>query len=173
MNFSDKAKSVISAVAPLIGTAIGGPFGALAGTFLGKILGPQGGDDKAVEAAIATGDPEILLRLKQANNDFQAHMTELGISEEKLGYDDIANARAREVAVRDQTPRNLAYALVGGTLVLITCVMMGWAKAESVTAGTMIGYLISECKSALQYYFGTTIGSKDKDATLATIAKMP
>lgn len=171
MSFSDKAKQVIGAVAPLLGTAIGGPFGALAGTFIGKALGVKPGDTSAIEAAVASGDPEVLVKLKQADNDFKTHMADVGLSESKLAYEDTANARAREIAVKDNTPRNLAYLILAFAGLCIAATLMGWTKVDSALAGTLIGYLVAESRSALAYYFGTSRSSKEKDETIADIAK--
>jgi len=169
MNFGQTAKSVLATVAPLLGTALGGPFGGLAGSLLSKALGTS--DPKAMEAAITSTDPDILLKLKQADNDFQAQMKTLEISEEKLSFEDTANARAREVAVKDTTPRNLAYLIIGFTGLCIAATLAGWTKVDSALAGTLIGYLVAECRSTLTYYFGSSQGSRDKDQALADIAK--
>jgi len=171
MSFSDQFKQVVAAVAPVLGTALGGPFGGLAGSFLASKLGIPSGDSKALEAAVTSGDPDILLKLKQADQDFQAKMSELGIERDKLVYDDIANARAREIAVRDTTPRNLAYLIIFFTGACIAATLAGWTKVDSAVAGTLIGYLVAECRSTLTFYFGSSRSSQDKDATLAEIAK--
>jgi purine-cytosine permease-like protein len=171
MNLSDKVKQIIAAIAPTLGTALGGPLGGLAGIVLTKALGAD--SEKGVEEAIASGDPEVLLKLKQAENDFAVQMKTLDIKREQLDYDDRANARAREIAVRDHTPRNLAYMLLGGTMLLIACMLFGFTKAETAIAGSMIGYLIGECKAALQYYFGTSSSSEKKTETISEIAKQP
>ena len=170
-NLGEKAKQIIGAVAPLLGTALGGPFGALAGTFIGKALGIDPGDSNAVETAVASGNPDVLVKLKQADNEFKAHMADVGLSEDKLRYDDLANARAREVAVRDNTPRNLAYLVLGFAGVCIAATLAGWTKVDSALAGTLIGYLVAEARSALAYYFGSSQGSKNKDDAIAEIAK--
>jgi hypothetical protein len=173
VNLGDKAKQILRTVAPLLGTAIGGPFGALAGSALSAVLGTPEGDDKAAENALLTASPDALVKLKQAEMDFQVQMKQLGITEEKLTYDDIANARAREIAVKDSTPRNLAYLIVCFTGACIAATLAGWTKVDSALAGTLIGYLVAECRSTLTYYFGSSRSSQDKDATLAAIAKQP
>lgn len=172
MSFSDKAKSIIGSVAPLIGTALGGPFGGLAGAMLSKALGTPPGDTAAIEAAATSADPEILLKIKQADNDFKIQTEQLGITRDKLVFDDIANARAREVAVKDTTPRNLAYMILVFTGACIAATLMGYTKVESALAGTLIGYLIAESRSALTYYFGSSSGSQSKtDAMTAELSK--
>lgn len=170
-SFSDKAKQILATVAPLLGTAIGGPFGALAGVALSKALGTPAGDDKAAETALLGASPEVLAAMKKADEDFKIQMKQLDITEEKLTYDDTASARQMAVATKDTTPRNLAYMLLGGTGVAIAAVLLGYAKVESALAGTLIGYMISECKAVMQYYFGSSAGSQTKDDTIATIAK--
>jgi len=171
MSFSDKAKQVIATVAPLLGTALGGPLGTAAGALLVKALGTNPGDEKAAESALLTASPETLAAIKKAEEDFQVQMRQLGITEEKLTYDDIANARAREIAVKDTTPRNLAYMIITFTGAAIAATLAGWTKVDSALAGTLIGYLVAECRSTLTYYFGSSRSSQEKDATLAEIAK--
>lgn len=173
MNLGDKAKQILAAVAPILGTAIGGPFGTMAGTLLSEVLGTPAGDEKAAEAALLKASPETLLAVKNADQAFAVRMKELGIQESQLAFNDIANARAREIAVKDTTPRNLAYMVIGFTGLMIAATMLGYTKVESALAGTLVGYLVAECRSALTYYFGSSQGSKDKDEAIADIAKMP
>lgn len=173
MNFGAKALQVLKTVAPTLATAVLGPFGPLAGGLISAALGTATGDDKAAETALLTATPDQLLALTKANNDFQVQMKQLGITEEKLTFDDIANARGREVAVRDATPRNLAYLIIGFTGLCIAATLAGWTKVDSALAGTLIGYLVAECRSTLTYYFGSSQSSQNKDATIASIAKQP
>lgn len=173
MNFGQKALQVLKTVAPTLATAALGPFGPLAGGLISAALGTATGDDKAAETALLTATPDQLLALTKANQDFQVQMKQLGITEEKLTFDDISNARAREVAVKDSTPRNLAYLIIGFTGVCIAATLAGWTKVDSALAGTLIGYLVAECRSTLTYYFGSSRSSQEKDATIADIAKQP
>jgi len=71
MSFGSTAKQIIATVAPVLGTALGGPFGGLAGGILAKYLGTS--DPKAQEAAIASADPAVLLQLKQARDALLCH----------------------------------------------------------------------------------------------------
>jgi len=171
MTFGATAKSILATVAPLIGTALGGPFGGLAGSLLSKALGTS--DPKAMEAAITSTDPDILLKLKQADNDFQAQMKALEISEEKLSFDDTANARAREMSVKDWTPRIIAYLVI--VLVLIaegSMFFVGQPKGvDGVVLGRILGTLDSALMLVLGYYFGSSVGSQSKDSTISSLAK--
>jgi len=179
--FTDKAKAVLATIAPELGLALGGPFGGLAGAALAKALGTKDGADPATEAAIVSGNPDALLAIKKANDDFLIQMEQLGITKDKLIFDDRANARAREVAVRDRTPAHLAWVIIGGFLVISMAQligMMGWAAEVAkippqgwLLIGNISGYLANEAKQAAAYYFGSTQGSKDKDETISTIAK--
>lgn len=172
-NFSDKAKSILASVAPLIGTAVGGPFGALAGSLLAKALGKEPSDDAAMEAAVTSGDPEILLKIKEADSAFKLQMEQLGITREKLVYDDRSSARGMQIATKDSTPRNLSYMMLAFTGVIISSVFFGWSKIDSALAGSLVGYLVSENKAIFAFWFGTTSGSEKKTETISEIAKGP
>lgn len=171
MNFGQKALQVLRTVAPTLATATLGPFGPMAAAALSAALGTPPGDPKAAETALLSATPETLLALRTAEQNFTVRMKELGITEDKLVFDDIANARAREISVRDNTPRNLAYLILAFAGLCIAATLMGWTKVDSALAGTLIGYLVAESRSALSYYFGTSRTSKEKDETIADIAK--
>lgn len=68
----------IKAVLPVIGTALGGPLGLAAATFIGSKLGISDATVEKVTTALAGMTPEQLATYKQADNDFQVKMTELG-----------------------------------------------------------------------------------------------
>lgn len=160
MRLSDKAKSVLKAVAPTLATALGGP---LAGAATKIIVGKLGGDESKVEDLISAADPQTLLSLKQADNDFKVKMRELDIREEDLHAQDRASARAREIALRgDLTTKVLAYTVVGSFCALVFAVLFGEVSAESTIAGAVIGYLSAKAEQVVAYYFGSSIGSKQK-----------
>lgn len=172
MNLSaigSKALTVVKAVAPLLGTAIGGPFGAIAGVLISKALGTT--DDASTQAALVNATPEQLLAIKNAENQFTEFMTQAGITKDKLAYDDIASARNMEVQTKDPTPRRLAYMVLGGTGVAIGAVLAGYAKVDGATAGVLIGYLISECKAVMQYFYGASASNAAQAETISEIAK--
>jgi hypothetical protein len=172
MNLGQKAKQILGTLAPMLGTAIGGPFGSLAGLALAKALGTPPDDAKATEAALLTASPDTLLKVKQAEQDFTVKMRELGISEEKLVFDDIANARGREIALKDQTPAILAYVITVGFFG--TLGFMLWFGKPAVGGDAllvMLGSLGTAWAGVVAYYFGSSSGSARKDATISDIAK--
>lgn len=173
-SFSDKAKQIISTVAPLLGTALGGPLGGMAGTLLSNALGVPPGDDKALEAAVTSGNPDLLLKLKQADQDFAAKMKELDIQESQLAYQDTANARDREIKTGDWTPRILAGLVVVGWL-FVQFFLLHHIVDQSMRelVARVLGTLDAALMLVLNYYFGSSASSRQKDETLATIAKGP
>jgi hypothetical protein len=168
MNFGQTAKSVLATVAPLLGTALGGPFGGLAGSLLSKALGTS--DPKAMEAAITSTDPDILLKLKAAENELQEHLKQLQIDEEKLTFDDTANARGREIAVHDKTPMLLAFGITLGFFGTLS--FMLWNGKPQVGGDAllvMLGSLGTAWAGVVSYYFGSSAGSAAKTDTLNKI----
>lgn len=165
MNIGDKAKNVIAAIAPTIGAALGGPFGAMAGKVLGGLLG---GDDKAVETAVLSGDPDTLAKVRIAEIEFQKRIEELGLEKDKLAYSDIQNARGREVSVKDRTPAVLAYTVTIGFFGVLTALLLGGKPADGGDALlVMLGSLGAAFGAVVTYYYGSSVGSKDKTEAMA------
>jgi hypothetical protein len=175
-NFSDKAKAVISTVAPILGGALGGPLGAAAGAAIAGALGGPSKDPKAVETALLSGDPEALLKLRQAENDFKVQMEQLGIEHEKLLFADTDSARKREMSVQDNTPKVLAYSTV--VLAFGTMIVLMFGNRPTTISGEVLGQILGALEGALMlvlgYYFGSSAGSRAKtDSLVAAVVDKP
>lgn len=178
-NFSDTAFSVISTVAPLLGTALGGPLGGLAGGLLAKALGkkdPATGTvtpatTKEIEGMLLGGDPATLLALKQCEADLQKHMADLGVEEQQLAYADTDSARKREMSVKDYTPAALAYLVTAGFFsVLWFLIINGKPTVGGDVMLVMTGSLGTAWTGIIAYYFGSSASSKGKTDVIAAMA---
>jgi uncharacterized membrane protein YeaQ/YmgE (transglycosylase-associated protein family) len=160
-------KKTLGAVAPLLGTALGGPLGALAGQVLGTALGVDGSDEEALAAALQKATPEQLLAIKTADNQFKLDMAKLGMRPEELEVEDRISARAAQAATKDGLLPWLAVLVVGTFCGVVAAVLFGGLKVEAVIGGTLIGYLSAKAEQVLSFYFGSTKSSRGKDQALA------
>ncbi len=164
-------KALIGTVAPWIATALTGPLGGLAVGAAADALGLSDKTESAIKQAISGVTPEQMLALKNADQAFQIRMQELGFQEiqalAQIAFQDRDSARKRESTVGDKTNRNLAYTIIAAFIAMAIGTLMGWAKADSVLAGTIIGYLSAKAEQVLSYYFGSTSGSAEKSRLLA------
>ena len=69
-------KNIVGAVAPTLGTALGGPMGGMAANMISEVLGVPN-TPKAIEKGIAEATPEQMLELKKAEQAFEVQMKEL------------------------------------------------------------------------------------------------
>lgn len=171
-------KAIIGTVAPGIATALGGPLAGVAVRTLSQVLlGTADGSPEAVEKAVLAADPAALLQLKQAELQFQKDMRSLDVDLERIAADDRDSARRREAAVKDWTPRVLAFVIVGGFLATVFCVLAGVVDGlkDPLTAtlvGTLIGYVSAKADQVCSYFFGSTAGSQAKtDAMVKATAR--
>lgn len=162
-------KALIGNLAPTVSTALGGPLAGLAVVELGKVLGIDAPTVKKVTEALTTVPltGEQIVQVKQAELALQIRMRELEITEEQLYESDRDSARNREVKVQDGTNRNLAYVVVGAFIAMVAATLLGYAKVESVLAGTLVGYLSAKCEQVLAYYFGSSKSSDRKTELLS------
>ena len=155
--------AIVKTVAPTLATALGGPLAGMATTAISTaLLGKPDGTMTEVAAVVAGATPDQLLVLKKADQDFAVKMKELDIEIEKVNAEDRSSARKREVETKDKTPKVLAFMIVVGFMATAIGVLSGYAKVESVLAGTIIGYISAKAELVLTYYFGSSAGSDRK-----------
>jgi len=167
-DFGTEVLGVLGSVAPMIATALGGPLAGVAvRTVCGALGLPENSPASAVSAAVMGASPDQLLALKKADNDFAAQMKALDVDFAKLSQTDIASARQREVSVHDSTPAILAYALTAGFFGLLwLMVFHDVPTGNSAAVNILLGALGTAWMAAMNYFFGSTYGSKSKDAML-------
>ncbi|PKN71214.1 MAG: hypothetical protein CVU54_01985 [Deltaproteobacteria bacterium HGW-Deltaproteobacteria-12] len=150
-------------------TGAGAPTGAALAVIssLGKAfgLGSNASPDD-IHAAIIS-DPQIALKARIADQDFCLKQREQDIEELRIKLADTQNARGREMSVKDNVNKILAFSIVGAFIALVGATLLGYAKVESALAGTLVGYLSAKCEQILAYYFGSSKGSDKKTDLLA------
>jgi hypothetical protein len=165
MKIGERLRKIIGTVAPKIGGALGGPLGGIAGKMVRDALGVET-DDAALD--VLQTDPEALLKVKQAEIDFDKRLAELGIDLEKIHQEDRDSARRREMAVGDYTPKVLAYLLTIGFFgTLAALLYFGLPMDGRDVIMVMIGSLGTAWVATVNYYFGSSSGSAAKTNLLA------
>ncbi len=171
-------KDIFKTAFPFISAAasIGGPLGTMAASAVGSALGVKveaTADSISDAIAIATTkNPDAMLKLKDAEHSFKVQMETLGFEHieqlEEIAATDRANARAREIAVKDRIPAILAIAVTGGffTLLGILCFAAVPAASENVLFA-LSGILGTAWTSVISYFFGSSAGSAAKTKILA------
>jgi hypothetical protein len=173
----------LAKIAPSIAAAASGPFAGIVGPVVAGALGmvvhsddpnaPKSLDAlQVLQQKITEGSlsADQIVAMKKADQDFQRDMAQKGFDLQKLAVDDVEDARKREIAIKDSTPRNLAYILVLGFLgtcsVVIASMIFFPEQVAKVPGtawgliGTIIGYLLNESGRPLNYYYGTTQGNE-------------
>lgn len=143
------------------------PLGAMAASVLASALGTDKTDAASLQTALSSATPEQLLLVREAENKFAIQMKQFEVDFEKIAADDRASARATQIQVKDKTVPILAFTIITAFLCAVFLILSGFSKAESVIAGTLIGYLSAKAEQVVAYYFGSSSGSKSKDAVIA------
>jgi hypothetical protein len=167
-DFGTEILGLIGSVAPTIATALGGPLAGMADRAICGALG-LATDAKPAEitTALAAATPDQMLALKNADNAFAAQMKQLDVDLARVDAGDRASARAREVSVHDSTPAVLAYGLTVGFFGLVWLMVFHSVPVENASAvNILLGTLGTAWIAAMSYYFGSTSGSRTKDAML-------
>ena len=168
---NEKWKGIIRTIAPKLGALLlpGGPLaGAAISAISEVILGKPDGTEDEVAKAIEAMSPADYVKLKEAEANLETAFARAGVDLERIAAGDRASARQREVALKDITPRLLAFLIVGSFVGVVYGVLFGELKVDSALAGTLVGYVSAKAEQVLAYFFGSTSGSARKTELLAT-----
>lgn len=164
-------KDIIATVAPTLATALGGPLAGVATRAIaGKILGKDDASFAEVEAAITGASGADLVRLKELEYEFKAQMEEADIKLESIAADDRNSARLRQVQMKDWTPSVLGLAIIIGFFGVLAYIFRFGLPAEgSEVLLIMVGALGTMTSQVGNFFFGSSSGSKSKDAVIADL----
>lgn len=178
---------VIASVAPTLASMLLGPLGGTAVTAICGAFGlpvSAGMDDitKVVQTGAMT--PDMISALRAADQRHAEILGQQGIDLEKLNMghvenlaataaSDRDNARGREIAVRDNTPRILTYMYTIGLFCVIAAEFtLGIDHIEidpliHSTLDTLLGVLMTMVIGSKEYYLGTSSGDARKTELLS------
>lgn len=162
-------KSTLATVAPTVATALGGPLAGMAVKMAAGALGIEP-NEKAIQEAIASGDPEVLLKLKQTENDFTVKMEELGIERDRLTVQNTDSARKMQIATKSLIPAILSVVTVLGFFGLL----LGAAFEALTLTGSdimmlLLWVLARETASVYNFWLGSSHGSQQKNDLLGKL----
>ena len=169
-------KSIVKTVAPMVGTALGGPLGGIAASALAKALGTSDAAPDTLAAAIQGATPEQLIAVQKAEDDFKLQMTQMGFNNvealEKIASADRDSARNMAIQTKDWTPRVLAYVIAAIWILINGALLVMAIKHNPVDTGmqAIVTGVMKTIDAALMlvlgYYFGSSASSGAKDQLL-------
>lgn len=164
-------KEVIGAIAPTIATILGGPLAGMAVKAVSTaVLGRDDGTEEEIAAMVTGASPDVLARIKEADASLKTQLSQAGVRLEEIAGADRASARDREVKLQDPTTRRLAYIALIGFFIVLGAQL--YFAVESITINPelqrtldiTLGVLFAWVLAVKDYYFGSSVGSKEKDA---------
>jgi hypothetical protein len=159
-----KIGGLLGQIAPTIATAIGGPVAGMAVKALAGALGlSQDSSSDEVQEALMNATPEQLAAVKKIDADFKVQMKELDIDLERIAAGDRDSARNMQMQTNDWIPRAMAIMVTFGFFgILAWLLIKGVPPSGSETLIYMLGALGTAWTGIVQFYFGSSAGSKAK-----------
>ena len=150
----DAIKNVVGAVAPTLGTALGGPLGGAAASMIADALGCDN-DEQSINKALQSATPDELAMVKEADREFDAKMKELDVDLFALETKDKQDARSH--FSKDWTAK-----LIGIVMVLFFCSYIGMITIMPPEQNSMelinlvLGYMGGLVSAVISFYFGAS-----------------
>lgn len=187
-------KTIIKAIVPVAGSLVGTPLAGAAIAAIGAAIGMASPTVERVATAIQNGSltPDQLAAVRKADADLKVRMVELGLDHERIEADaekarlaDVQSARGAHSG--DKAVFYLGVAVLLTYAVVLAATLYGayWLLAQGnlkdmdaglVAAvfsliGAILGYIASDAKQVVSYYFGSSRGQETGSREMADAVK--
>lgn len=166
-------KKTLATVAPALTTALGGPLAGVAVGMATKALGLPENTQEALQAAVVGGGPDLLLKLKEADNQFTLEMERLGVDLERVHAGDRTSARDMAAKTNILPQLVLSTIFVAGFVYVLNIMFSGEQSVhESMkeTAIYLLGILSGGIAQVMNFWFGSSSGSMRKTDAINRMA---
>ena len=159
---------LLGQLAPSIATALGGPLAGVAvKTLSNALFGHENGTEEQISEAMASATPDQLAASKKIDADFKVQMKSLDIDLERIAAGDRDSARQMQAATKDWVPKVLAVVITLGFFgILIWMLLNGMPKTGTEALLMMLGALGTAWTGVVNFYYGSSAGSKAKTDAL-------
>lgn len=170
MDLLSKFGPLLGQVAPSIATALGGPLAGVAvRTLSSALFGHEDGTEEQISEAMSNATPDQLAAIKKVDADFKVQMKSLDIDLERIAAGDRDSARQMQRETRDWTPKALAFFITFGFFgALVWILIFGIPKNGTEVLLMMLGSLSTSWTGVVQFYYGSSAGSKAKTEALTS-----
>lgn len=172
MDFLKAAGGILATLAPTVASVMGGPLAGMATSAIISSFGlaPEATKDDVLRA-IAGATPEQMLKLKEIESQLILELKRLDVDLEKVDAGDRDSARKREIATQDYTPRIIATLVVSAWIAIQYFIFAGHIIEPVMRDFAMraLGTMDAALTMVLAYYYGSSSGSRNKDAQIATL----
>jgi len=164
-----KIKKAIAATAPKLAHALGGPLAGAAVEQISRVIfGAPSSNEEQLSEALSRATPEQWLALQRAEQDFALALRQADVQTDRIDAADRANARDRQRALGDRTPSLLgALIIIGFFLVLAAMLARRIPVGAETEFSIMLGALATMTAAVVNYFFGSSAGSKEKTRYIA------
>lgn len=163
-------KDVLKAFAPTVASAVAGPLGGVVVAGLGKLFGIDEPTIQSVGKAISDGKmtPEQMVEIRKMEADLLRQERELGFKYADLEFQNTDSARKMQMTTQSRIPGALAMLITFGFFGILIAMMYGVLKVEDQQSLLiLLGALASSWGAIVNFYFGSSHGSRAKDELLA------
>lgn len=159
MNWSELGEKVAS-FAPLLGGVVGGPAGGAIGSVIASVFGVDNKPDLILNAI--NRDPDAALKLKEIELDNKVELQKIAIELAKAEIADKQDSRKQHKHSKVPAILSgvLSFVIVGIIYLLFYTVVPEGSKDVLFM---LLGVVVKEWGGAMQYWFGTTRSSANKD----------
>jgi hypothetical protein len=168
-----RLKRAVAKAAPKIARELGGPLAGAAVEALSRaIFGKEAASEDAIAEAVETATADQLIALKRADHEFQIALRQAAVEEQKIDAGDRASARDRQAKMDDWTPSVLGALIIAGFfLTLGVMVARRLPEGAETEFSIMLGALATMTAAVVNYFFGSSAGSREKTKLLSDKGK--
>jgi hypothetical protein len=141
-------------------------------TLSSALFGHEDGTEEQISAAMAAATPDQLAAIKKIDADFKVQMKSLDIDLERIAAGDRDSARQMQRETKDWVPKVLAIVITLGFFgILIWMLLNGMPQTGTEALLMMLGALGTAWTGVVNFYYGSSAGSKAKNDLLASKEK--
>lgn len=150
-------KTILSEIAPILGTLVGGPVGAAAGKMINGILGLSNtATEKEQEIALKNATPEQLIAIKKLEYEYKTNIENINFKNNELLIQDSISARDLQKESDGWLTSTLSIAITVGVFLVVFALFFDDHMPENNVRvfDMLIGTLSTAWLQVLSFRFG-------------------
>lgn len=166
-------KATLKSIAPTAATLLAGPFAGMAVKAIGDALSIDEPTQEKIAQAFQSQqlNGDQLVAVKMAEQTLALKLEELGVKRDELDIENTKSARDMQIATRSHIPGALAFLITFGFFSILGWMLSDPTIKPSEALLVMLGALGTAWGSVVNYFFGSSQGSRAKTDLIDRMSK--